>query len=501
MGKRHRGGKKSRRSGRHKVAGMRVSAEDNDDRLLVLRNCGPNRENAEAAEDLGFNSAASTPLGTPRSLSPLRKSRRDAQPILSSGTVRKKRSSGTWKIAIALLLLLLGGLSQVKGVRRSWKFWKLMFPILVKYKFTELHAKYWLGIQDEDELTVALLPFHEKTAPKIHRVVLEMGGLIVKSGQIVSTLGTGFVPDPYVSALQPLQDGVTPRSYQEIAAIIEASTSKSMTELFEKFETTPIGAASIAQAHKAVLKHNHEPVVIKVQYPDVAELFDVDFNNIKAVVRLVDPENMDFVDTMRKTHERELDFTVEADNLREVQSNLQRHNVEPQLVRIPNVKNETGICSKTVLAIEYLPGISMKKAIEDEQHRVALGLGLKNAAELRQTISARMRETHTHTDRNLERRAFSARKARLMQSFGPPVAAVLRVLGGFKEWCGDVLGHRKLSWKQKVELRKTRSHVNLGRALKTLVHVHGLQMLKDGVLNMDPHPGNGMFFAVVAVVL
>jgi hypothetical protein len=30
----------------------------------------------------------------------------------------------------------------------------------------------------------------------------------------------------------------------------------------------------------------------------------------------------------------------------------------------------------------------------------------------------------------------------------------------------------------------------MGRILKTLVHVHGLQMLRDGVYNADPHPGN-----------
>ena len=35
---------------------------------------------------------------------------------------------------------------------------------------------------------------------------------------------------------------------------------------------------------------------------------------------------------------------------------------------------------------------------------------------------------------------------------------------------------------------RKKSRVNMARALKTLIHVHGLQMIKDGVYNADPHP-------------
>jgi len=38
--------------------------------------------------------------------------------------------------------------------------------------------------------------------------------------------------------------------------------------------------------------------------------------------------------------------------------------------------------------------------------------------------------------------------------------------------------------------KKKKVNVNLGRALKTLVHVHGIQMILSGTYNADPHPGN-----------
>merc|ERR1711862_693202 len=38
--------------------------------------------------------------------------------------------------------------------------------------------------------------------------------------------------------------------------------------------------------------------------------------------------------------------------------------------------------------------------------------------------------------------------------------------------------------------KQQNTNFNLKPILKTLVHVHGLQLLKDGVYNADPHPGN-----------
>lgn len=89
----------------------------------------------------------------------------------------------------------------------------------------------------------------------------------------MSTIGQGLLPQQYVDALQPLQDGVPPREYDEISRIIRDSTGKSVEELFEHFDEVPIGSASIAQVHRATLRPRSEgdeplQVVLKVQYPE-----------------------------------------------------------------------------------------------------------------------------------------------------------------------------------------------------------------------------------------
>jgi predicted unusual protein kinase regulating ubiquinone biosynthesis (AarF/ABC1/UbiB family) len=89
-------------------------------------------------------------------------------------------------------------------------------------------------------------------------VILRLGGIYVKIGQFASTMGNGILQDAYVAALRPLQDGVPPRPLSEVSAIIEASVGIPMAELFESFDELPVGAASIAQAHRARLAGSGE---------------------------------------------------------------------------------------------------------------------------------------------------------------------------------------------------------------------------------------------------
>jgi len=170
----------------------------------------------------------------------------------------------------AVLHFVVGTFLRLEGLGRTLKFWRLVLPIFRRYKYTKFRARNL----SEDEQNTILQEFHQRYAPHVQRGVLEMGGILIKLAQITASIGTGLFPDAYVQSMQALLDGVPPRSYDEIVRIIEASTGKSMDDLFVEFEATPIGAASIAQAHLAVLKNGDgAPVVVKVQYPDVAALF------------------------------------------------------------------------------------------------------------------------------------------------------------------------------------------------------------------------------------
>merc|ERR1712157_509967 len=155
------------------------------------------------------------------------------------------------------------------------------------------------------------------------------GGIYAKVGQVLATVGQGILPNEVVVALRILQDGIPPKSYDQVAKIIteSAGDGRTMDDLFTWFDPKPLGAASIAQAHLARLKPSNETVVVKVQYPEIRDQLQADLWNTQVAIRLLSPENSALADTLRDRHTQELDFTLEADHLRECASNLQAHGV------------------------------------------------------------------------------------------------------------------------------------------------------------------------------
>jgi aarF domain-containing kinase len=433
-------------------------------------------------------------------------------------------------------------------VRRSVDFWRRISPIAAEYKWIQFKHN---RLEPASAATAAsttttaittadvrqkqrMRDFHLKTAPKIASLMQDLGGMMIKVGQVATTMGAAFLDDAYLDALQPLQDGVKPRDYAEISKIITESSGQSMDQLFLDFDTTPIGAASIGQVHKATLITGQQ-VVVKVQYPDVAQEMAVDFDNMAVAINYLNPDMNDFAKSIRKRHERELDFTLEAENLRHVAANMQAHGVEPALVRIPRVYNETGLCRSNVLVMEYLEGMPLQKAISLEQERVAKALGHASASDMKEDMRKQMQDYlekgGSSGDINGDslpegaNNKNSKNNNRMMGLLASPMAAqLLRLYTDAKEKIDDAgmflttatakfartikgggtndglvvrgsppdnsNGAELVLAQAAAGKKKGVKNINLNRVIKVLIHVHGLQMIKDGVYNADPHPGN-----------
>ena len=383
------------------------------------------------------------------------------------------------------------------GFRRSVTFWSTVAPFFLEFNGIKLRAR--LEGCDTEELERRKTAFHHKTAARAVDVVTDLGGIYVKIGQFVSTIGAGILEDEYITALQPLQDGVPPRPYASIAAIIEAEVGASMKSLFSDFEEVPVGAASIAQAHRATLASTGERVIVKVQYPEVARLYKADFDNLEVVTRYLFPENMKLIEGLRRRHQAELDFRTEAANLREVSANMTARGFEPRLVRVPRVP-DARLVTRCVLAMELLEGRSLAAVIDAEHAELAASLGLKGGGgELRRSLQARMRRHFEEGGGGSDDgggdggRGGGLIDAGTAATILTPVAAALRAYASARRrllnglsWLTRVLsGGRVVLLRASVE-----PPPDLGALVRTLVAVHGCQMLLDGVYNADPHPGN-----------
>ena len=135
-------------------------------------------------------------------------------------------------------------------------FWRGIAPLYAEYKYLQLWKRPRLS---NDAYQSILHEYYERTARKLVALISRMGGIAVKIGQVLATIGQGLLPNEFVTALRVLQDGVPAKPYDQVAQIItDSSPGKSMDEMFTWFDPKPLGAASIAQAHLARLQPTNE---------------------------------------------------------------------------------------------------------------------------------------------------------------------------------------------------------------------------------------------------
>ena len=84
-----------------------------------------------------------------------------------------------------------------------------------------------------------------------------------------------LLPREICDELAELQNRVPAESRERIAPVLEAELGAPVEEVFAEFDWEPLAAASIGQTYRARL-HSGEPVVVKVQRPDIEELMERD---------------------------------------------------------------------------------------------------------------------------------------------------------------------------------------------------------------------------------
>ena len=102
-----------------------------------------------------------------------------------------------------------------------------------------------------------------------------LGPAFIKLGQIISMLVV--IPQNWISEFAKLCDYLPAQGYDKVREAVEDELGRPMEEMFEYFDPEPIGAASLAQAHCAVLKEEQKDVVVKVQRRGLSPLFVRDY--------------------------------------------------------------------------------------------------------------------------------------------------------------------------------------------------------------------------------
>ena len=158
------------------------------------------------------------------------------------------------------------------------------------------------------------------TPQKLRLTLEDLGPTFIKLGQIMS-MRSDLLPKKYCAALSLLRSDVAPMPFDMVTAVVESSLGAPLLTLFTQFEETPLGSASIAQAHRAVLPDGQH-VVVKVQRPGIRETMARDIGLLKKAARILRlasnaGEVIDFnmvLDELWQVTQEEMNFLDEAHN-------------------------------------------------------------------------------------------------------------------------------------------------------------------------------------------
>src|SRR4051812_24276186 len=201
----------------------------------------------------------------------------------------------------------------------------------------------------------------ERTAATVRELVEQLGrmrGAAMKVGQLFSMIELDGLPEEQrtelESKLATLRDDVPPVPFTKLEKLMRKELGGPLSSVFASFDERAFAAASIGQVHRATTLDGEE-VVVKVQYPGVAEAVDSDLRSATLLLPLIKrlAPGLDARPLFAELRERigeELDYELEAQHQRRVGRLFRGH----PFIQVPRVR--TDLATRRVLVSEFVAG-------------------------------------------------------------------------------------------------------------------------------------------------
>ncbi|KRU21348.1 MULTISPECIES: ABC1 kinase family protein [Psychrobacter] len=215
--------------------------------------------------------------------------------------------------------------------------------------------------------------FMEAQASYLASELGKLKGSVVKIGQMLAIYGEHILPPEITRALQTLNDDTATLTWPTIEQTLRQLLGEKLNEL--DVDPVPIGTASLAQVHRATVLATGEQVVLKIQYPGVADAINSDLALFKRLLKVsnIVPQTraLDaWFEEIRDLLHHEVDYEAEAATTERFYDRLSN---DPRYI-VPKINRNYS--KKRLLCMSYEPGITVvSEALQllPQERRSAIG--------------------------------------------------------------------------------------------------------------------------------
>lgn len=294
----------------------------------------------------------------------------------TNGNSTKKNSLSGHYVGGGLALLFVGGLIISPDFRRNTIDTILIMErvgVVTVAMFRCFGIYLWAlnkRYNSDEEYYSELSKTHQKAANITLHALRQNGGIYIKLGQHISAM-TYLLPYEWTNTMICLQSECPESTIEELREMFEADTGKKFDEYFESFDIQPIGVASLAQVHKAILKENGQEVAVKLQHPSLSKFVPLDVALTKFVFDMMYKVFPDYPLTwlgeeMQESIFVELDFRYEANNAHKTKDYFKDY-LKLTALRIPDVY----VSLPRILIMEFIGGARLDDLKYIDDHRIS----------------------------------------------------------------------------------------------------------------------------------
>ena len=187
----------------------------------------------------------------------------------------------------------------------------------------------------------------------------KLKGSVVKIGQMLALYGEHFLHPEITEALHRLNDSTASLSWPVVERALRDQLGSRLDDL--EVSTTPIGTASLAQVHRATIKATGQQVVLKVQYPGVADAIDSDLSLFKHLLKVTNavPQTKALDEWFNEISDL---LKVEVDYVAEAQTTMRFYERLKQDERYVVPEVIEAYCTDRLLCLSFEEGVPVTNA-------------------------------------------------------------------------------------------------------------------------------------------